>query len=707
MASRLALSIIGLTLAAHATAAPSKGTSQDAVAPPEYTAQVINPELTGGLHVATTHLVWGTDGTVLLSTDGRGWTHALTSITADLAHAAADPTGKVIVAVGAKGTIIRSTDGGRRWQATNSDALSADLKAVVHQSSRNAWIAAGTQGKILRSTDDGASWQLVQSNLGTTLLALFVDPATDLLLIGGENGLVGSSRDGGASWQLTWIAMSEPRTPISGFHRHDRLLLATSALGRFLTSTDDAKSWDLLQSQTRAFFTDSAFDGGHRSTVLIGHDGTVLRSPDGGETWKSDVIAVDGSSRYLSAVRYDRRGKSLIAVGHGGLVARSTDGGVHWTQGSPGVGGNIDGLIETASDELVAFGNGGQLLASTTSGASWTTLRPNLDFYLREITTTPRASAFVATGQLGTLLRSADGGTWRELPTRYPNPQTPPDLRALVATEDGLIAAGPPGAILRSDATGENWSLQHWTPIEDGRAFPAVIVDTHRSAIVTVEAHGAMRVARRDSNEWDQVDVPTDGEFWQGAVLEHDGMMIVAGKAGTVARSNDSGKHWHRVDAATKQDLFGAFADDSRGTLYLMGHGGTLLRSTDRGTTWSRVDSDTTQPLRRMLRDPRSGALICFGGNGVIVRSIDGQRWQRMSSGVSVELRKDLIEPRTNNLLIAGRQGVILRSTDGGLTWAPLNTHTTRNFTSIAANRTGELVAVGERIVRLTPRSQP
>ena len=108
-----------------------------------------------------------------------------------------------------------------------------------------------------------------------------------------------------------------------------------------------------------------------------------------------------------------------------------------------------------------------------------------------------------------------------------------------------------------------------------------------------------------------------------------------------------------------------------------------------------------------MLRDPRSGALICFGGGGAIVHSVDGQRWQRVSSGVSVELRKGLIEPRTGNLLIAGREGVILRSTDSGLTWTPLNTHTTRNFTSIAANRAGDLVAVGERIVRLMPRSQP
>ena len=68
-------------------------------------------------------------------------------------------------------------------------------------------------------------------------------------------------------------------------------------------------------------------------------------------------------------------------------------------------------------------------------------------------------------------------------------------------------------------------------------------------------------------------------------------------------------------------------------------------------------------------------------------------------------LRKLILEPVTGNLLIAGSQGALLRSADGGRSWEKLETHTTRHFNGAAvAHRTGDLVLVGERIVRLVRR---
>ena len=92
--------------------------------------------------------------------------------------------------------------------------------------------------------------------------------------------------------------MPEPATPITAFHRFGKLLLATSALGRFLTSEDDATSWDLMQASTKAFFTDCAFDPLRGAIVMTGHNGDVLRSPDGGRTWEGSEISIDGNKNY-------------------------------------------------------------------------------------------------------------------------------------------------------------------------------------------------------------------------------------------------------------------------------------------------------------------------------------------------------------------------------------------------------------------------
>jgi photosystem II stability/assembly factor-like uncharacterized protein len=69
-------------------------------------------------------------------------------------------------------------------------------------------------------------------------------------------------------------------------------------------------------------------------------------------------------------------------------------------------------------------------------------------------------------------------------------------------------------------------------------------------------------------------------------------------------------------------------------------------------------------------------------------------------------LRKIIAEPASNHLLLVGGQGALLRSADGGRNWEKLDTHSLRHFSSIAADKqSGDLVLVGERIVRLVRQS--
>src|SRR5262245_28940217 len=85
---RLLRSIAVAALFAVLTACSPHGENRGGVADkaPTYSAQVINPALSGGLRVPASNalLVWGTDGSVLRSTDGSHWEYANTPILADL-----------------------------------------------------------------------------------------------------------------------------------------------------------------------------------------------------------------------------------------------------------------------------------------------------------------------------------------------------------------------------------------------------------------------------------------------------------------------------------------------------------------------------------------------------------------------------------------------------------------------------------------------
>ena len=174
----------------------------------------------------------------------------------------------------------------------------------------------------------------------------------------------------GVSWQITALAMPDPATPVTAFHRFGKLLLATSALGRFLISEDDGEELGPHAVEHQRIL--------HRlrarsRTRRDRHDRPQWRRAafaDGGKSWEGSEIVLDGNKNFLCAIRFDERSGSLLVIGQGGTLARSTDGGEIWTRASADIHGDVRGLInDTTRNRLIAFGTGGMVLSSTDSGA--------------------------------------------------------------------------------------------------------------------------------------------------------------------------------------------------------------------------------------------------------------------------------------------------------------------------------------------------
>ena len=129
------------------------------------------------------------------------------------------------------------------------------------------------------------------------------------------DGVVGRSTDAGVSWNLTSIEMDPPLTPITGFHRFGERVIARSALGRLLLSNNDGCSWTLLDTDSKTFFTDGAFDPHHAE--FCAHRPYRRRVPvrGGGESWQRIEIKHDAPKNVLSAVRFDEHSGSLRGSG--------------------------------------------------------------------------------------------------------------------------------------------------------------------------------------------------------------------------------------------------------------------------------------------------------------------------------------------------------------------------------------------------------
>lgn len=135
--------------------------------------------------------VWsavGAQGTLLTSSDSGVTWKAATANTSNALRATAAQTSSVtsngsttigytIVAVGDKGTVLRSTDAGSTWVAQAS-GTTANLLAVSQSSNQttgsttnNQWVATGSGGTVIRSTD-GMTWTSSTSTTPSNLYAL-------------------------------------------------------------------------------------------------------------------------------------------------------------------------------------------------------------------------------------------------------------------------------------------------------------------------------------------------------------------------------------------------------------------------------------------------------------------------------------------------------------------------------------------------------
>jgi photosystem II stability/assembly factor-like uncharacterized protein len=280
--------------------------------------------------------------------------HASRSLLNGLARA-----GRRIVAVGQRGHVLTSDDGGHDWQQAQVP-VSSDLVAVSFGDATHGW-AVGHDGVVLSTTDAGHTWtrQLDGRRLGETIVgyyqqagaaALAADPKrADAAMIevnrfaaqGAENsfldvwfkdastgyavgafGLILRTTDGGAHWEPLLHAVDNPK----GLH-----LYAVRGIGADVYIVGEqglVLKLDAASGRFRALglpYNGTLFGivGNERAVIVHGLRGTALRSTDGGRSWQSVTTGLQAG---LTASTLAEDGRFIIASQAGHVIASSDDG---------------------------------------------------------------------------------------------------------------------------------------------------------------------------------------------------------------------------------------------------------------------------------------------------------------------------------------------------------------------------------------------
>jgi photosystem II stability/assembly factor-like uncharacterized protein len=317
-----------------------------------------------------------------LDVPARGSALAERRLITSIAHAG----NRALVAVGQRGHVLRSEDGGRTW-LQGKVPVSSDLTAVQFVDARVGY-ATGHDGVVLRSDDGGASWTRVLD--GRTANQLLLEAMQHLVAAGG----------------------GEPAKKLLDEAR------------RNVELGPDKPFLDLWFANANEGF-------------VVGAYNLIFHTADGGKSWQPWFDRTD-NPKLLSLYAIRPAGNTLYIAGESGLLLKLDAAAQRFRALSGDYKGSYFGLLATRAGVL-AFGMRGNAFLSRDEGQTWQAVTTGLT---ASITAADAGDGRIAlVDQSGSVAASRDGGSsFSRVVVQPPMP-----LAAIALTEGGAVLGGPRG----------------------------------------------------------------------------------------------------------------------------------------------------------------------------------------------------------------------------------------------------------------------
>ncbi|MFJ7284380.1 YCF48-related protein [Pseudomonas sp. NPDC099000] len=297
--------------------------------------------------------------------------------------------GERLVAVGQRGHILYSDDGGKDWQQA-AVPVSADLNAVSFPSATQGW-AVGNDGVVLHSSDAGETWtrQLDGRQIGALLVEHY-----------------------GA------LARAEPA---------NEQWATLAADGQRLT--EEGADKPLLD----------VWFANEKTGYVVGAFNLILRTDDGGHHWTPFQDRTDNpQGLHLNAIASTE--DALYIVGEQGLLLKWDDPGQRFAALDSPYQGSFFGAIGRPGEVLV-YGLRGHVFRSLDGGSSWTLLKTGLQVSISTATVDAKGR-YLLFSQAGQMLVHVDGTQL----TLVPQQKLSPSAGAIKAPDGSLVLVGSRGA---------------------------------------------------------------------------------------------------------------------------------------------------------------------------------------------------------------------------------------------------------------------
>ncbi len=236
--------------------------------------------------------------------------------------------------------------------------ISADEKEILLVDSLNFYLV-GDDGKILRSYDGGAKWEWQESYIRANLMSVsFIDLNNGFAV--GDSGYVLSTRNSGKTWTSKKVG-NKRLFAVKMIDNNN--IFAVGDRGVIYKTTDGGKNWNLKYENDSTCLKRIKFID-DKTGYAVGEHNFAFKTIDGGDNWTS---LFQSHSKYfqLCAVDFFDINHGVIggmdSLSHLALTYKTTDGGLTWDTVKLDLWEYWVGAKMYSSQKVLLFGWGGVL----------------------------------------------------------------------------------------------------------------------------------------------------------------------------------------------------------------------------------------------------------------------------------------------------------------------------------------------------------
>ena len=276
-----------------------------------------------------------------------------------------------------------------------------------------------------------------------------------------------------------------------GIHGRAGIAVAVGERGHILLTNNQGKTWVQKKSPTRRTLN-SVYLLDQKTIWIAGHQSTVLRSLDSGESWTKIKVLNDPETSFLDLLFVDsRRG---FIVGSYGKFFFTIDGGNTWTENKQEDDPHFYQITTASNGLLWLIGEFGTVWKSKNQGNSWESLDIDYEGTLFGGVPLIKSESIIVHGLQGNIFRFKNGSIWEKIDS-----PTNAILHRGTQLKDGqlVFAAGAGELLLGSDKS----RFFQVVKLSDKAAVPTDLWQSEDGSLLLTTDRGVLRITLSELNK--------------------------------------------------------------------------------------------------------------------------------------------------------------------------------------------------------------